>query len=112
MSRTSLVLLAVVGMSPAGAEEPPYQRLLRGDDAKKAAALQKQVKELWGAGKFAEAVAPAEELRALRQRVQGEDHWEVTDAAWEAETLRQAARFPEAKQAALDAVPGLIAKAT
>jgi tetratricopeptide (TPR) repeat protein len=93
------------------AEESPYQRLLQGDDAKKAASLEKRIKELWAAGKFAEAVPPAEEVRALRRRVQGEGHWQVADAVRQAETLRKVAALPAPKQAALAEGLGTSAKA-
>jgi CHAT domain-containing protein/Flp pilus assembly protein TadD len=113
MRRATRTLLAVVltGTSLAAAEEPPYQRILQGEDAKKAAALQKGIDELWAAGKFAEAVTPAEQLRDLRQRVQGETHWEAADAARQVETLRQAAALPAAKRAALAQAPATDAQA-
>jgi tetratricopeptide (TPR) repeat protein len=113
MRRTRLWLLAIVlaAAGAASAEEPLYKRLLQGEDAKKAAALQKQIAERWAAGKFAEAVAPAEELLALRKRVQGEDHGEAADAARMLRTLRRAAALPAEKQASLAQAPGLAAKA-
>jgi hypothetical protein len=103
MSRLRQALLVAVLASAglAGAEEPPYKRLLRGDEARKAAALQKRVEDLWAARKFAEAVAPAEELLALRKGVQGEGHWEAADAARWVRRLRQAAALPADKQASL-----------
>jgi tetratricopeptide (TPR) repeat protein len=103
MSRTNLAVLAVV-LTVAGvaaAKEPPYQRVLKGADAKKAQALEKQIAESWSAAKFAEAVAPAEELRDLRGRVQGPAHWQAADSARQVETLRQAAALPAGKRAAL-----------
>jgi tetratricopeptide (TPR) repeat protein len=106
-----LVLLVVLTGAALAAEEPPYKRVLQGDDAKRAAALDKQVYELCVAGKFAEAVAPAEELRDLRRRLQGDKHWQVADAAEFVETLRQAAALPARKRAALAENPGTIAKA-
>jgi tetratricopeptide (TPR) repeat protein len=108
---TLLSLLVLAGVSLVSAEEPPYKRLLQGDDAKKAEALQKRIDELWTAAKFAEAVVPAEELLAVRQRVQGDGHWEVADATRRLQTLRQAARLPAAKQQALAETLPLEAKA-
>jgi tetratricopeptide (TPR) repeat protein len=110
MCKLRWLLLVLVGASLAAAEEPPYKRVLQGDDAKKAETLQKRIDELWTAGKFAEAVAPAEELLALRKRVQGERHWEAADAARLVATLRQAARLPAAQQQALAATPATEAK--
>jgi tetratricopeptide (TPR) repeat protein len=113
MSKMKLVLLVAVltGASLAAAEEPPYQRLLQGEDAKKAVALDKRIDELWAEGKFAEAAAPAAEVLALRQRVQGEKHYEAADAAQRVQTLRQAAALPAEQRAALAAAPGLNEKA-
>jgi tetratricopeptide (TPR) repeat protein len=113
MRRTRLGLLVVVvaGSSLAAGEVPPSKRLLQGDDAKKAAALEKQVDELWAAGKFAEAVKPTEELLALRKRVRGEGHWEAEDAGRLVQTLRKAASLPPEKRAALAEVPGVRLKA-
>ncbi len=112
MGKTGFWLPAVVlAAGLASAEELPYKRLLQGDDAKKAAAFQKQIDESWTAGKFSEALAAAEDLLALRQRVQGEGHWEAADAAQWVRTLRQAAALPADKQASLAEAPGLTAKA-
>src|SRR5262249_27984002 len=108
---TLLVLLALAGIRLAGAEQPPYQRMLQGEDARKAELLEKRIEELSLAGKFLEAAVPAEELLALRKRVQGEDHWEAADAARQVQTLRQAARLPAARQQTLAEVPLAVAKA-
>jgi tetratricopeptide (TPR) repeat protein len=82
-----------------------------GEDAKRAADLEKQVAELEAAGKFAEAVQPAEALRALRQRVQGAGHWQAADAARQVETLRRVAGLPAGPQRRLAEVPGLATRA-
>ncbi len=58
----------------------PYQRLLKGDDAQEVATLEAKVISLQHEGKFAAAVTPAEQIVAIRLRVQGQDHWETTDA--------------------------------
>jgi tetratricopeptide (TPR) repeat protein len=108
---TLLLLMVLAGASLVVAEEPPYKRVLQGDDAKKGETLQKRIDELWAAAKFAQAAAPAEELLALRKRAQGEGHWEVADTARVVETLRRAARLPVAQQQALAAVPPMSAKA-
>jgi tetratricopeptide (TPR) repeat protein len=103
--------LMPVGTWVVGAEELPYKRLLQREDARKAAALQKRVYELWSAGKFAEAVTPAEELLALRQRVQGKGHWETGDATRLVESLQKAAGLPGRQQTALAEAPMLTSKA-
>jgi tetratricopeptide (TPR) repeat protein len=103
MSRAKRAVLAVVltAATAVAAEKPPYQRVLQGEDAGKAQALDKQIAELWATGKFAEALAPAERLRELRKRAQGDRHWQAADAARRVETLRQAAGLPMHKRAAL-----------
>jgi hypothetical protein len=94
------------------AEKPPYERLLRGEDQKQAAALEKQINDLWSAAKFTEATVVAEKVLILRRRVQGPDHWQAADAARRLETLRQAARLPVEQQRQLAEVAGLQAKGT
>src|SRR5262245_35461646 len=54
--------------------KPQWQRLLTGDDAKKATDLKKRIKELDDADKRDEALKLAKELLALRIEWQGEDH--------------------------------------
>jgi tetratricopeptide (TPR) repeat protein len=114
MRRIELVLLALlaVGAGVAVAEEPPYKRTLQGDDAQKAAALKKQIDDLWAVAKFDEALKPAEELLALRRHVQGAGHWEAADAARKVQTLQKAAAVPPSQRAALAGVPGLVKKAS
>jgi tetratricopeptide (TPR) repeat protein len=90
---------------------PPYRLLLQGDEARRAQALAKQADELWAAGKFDEALGPAEEAAALRRKAQGDGHWQAADAARLVETLRRAAALPAEKRAALAEAPGLIRKA-
>jgi tetratricopeptide (TPR) repeat protein len=87
---------AVLAM-PVSADEPPHekppsQRLLQGDDARKAESLEGRLQELQAAGKFEAALAVAEELAALRTRVQGADHWQAVDARYTAEAVRKASR--------------------
>lgn len=60
--------------------KPQWQRLLAGDDAQKAEDLEKQVDAAARAGKRDEARKLAEDLLALRTRLQGADHWQVRDA--------------------------------
>jgi tetratricopeptide (TPR) repeat protein len=75
-------------------DKPPWQRLLTGDDARKAEELQKRIDALFARAEFAEAVGPAEELLRLRQQVQGADHWEAADERWQVKTLRAAVGKP------------------
>jgi tetratricopeptide (TPR) repeat protein len=88
--RSGLVLLAALGA--AEPSKPPWQRLLQGDDAKKAAEQEKQLEQLQEAGKFADAFKVAEALAELRAKAQGADHWEAVNARWEIEAIRRVLR--------------------
>ncbi len=78
---------------------PPWQRLLKGDDAKAAADLEKRIDELESTDKYAEAIKLAEELLALRVRVQGADHWQALNRKYALEWLRKVVALPEAGRA-------------
>jgi tetratricopeptide (TPR) repeat protein len=71
---------------------PPWQRLLQGDDARKAKELQDQVNALQGTGKLEEALPVARALLELRERCQGADHYQAADARWQVEALRRVLR--------------------
>jgi tetratricopeptide (TPR) repeat protein len=87
-------LLGLLLAWPLTAEEPkpPWQRLLQGDDAKQADKLLARRNELFTAEKYAEAAAAAQELLALRQRVQGKDHWQAADEREQVNVLRRLAK--------------------
>jgi tetratricopeptide (TPR) repeat protein len=108
MRRTTLFMALAAGLvaggwtpadEPKQAEKPPYQRLLQGDDAKQAAALEKRIRELREKDRYAEAIQAAEELLALRRRVQGADHHEAVDARWGVEALKKVAALPAEQRA-------------
>jgi tetratricopeptide (TPR) repeat protein len=104
--RTWQTVLAAVGIAalmkgveggclrgePPASSRPPWQRLLQGDDAKKARELDQQVYRLSKAGKLAEALESAEAVARLRQERQGQDHWQAVDARLDAEVLRRVLR--------------------
>jgi tetratricopeptide (TPR) repeat protein len=83
---------AVLSAEPAAAGKPAWQRLLQGDDAKKAEELQKRLNALMPAGKLDEALASAEELARLRQERQGKEHWQAVNARFDVEEIRGALR--------------------
>jgi hypothetical protein len=63
------------GETPEGLQKPselsklpPFQRLLKGDDAKTAEELTKRIEEREAADDYSGAIAAAEDLQALRQR--------------------------------------------
>ncbi|HLM88540.1 MAG TPA: tetratricopeptide repeat protein, partial [Streptosporangiaceae bacterium] len=81
------------------AESQPAQHTLTGIDAQQGEALEKQVDEMMRAGKFAETLAPAREVAALRARVQGTGHWQAADAARRVRTLMQVTTLPAGDRA-------------
>jgi CHAT domain-containing protein/tetratricopeptide (TPR) repeat protein len=94
--------LGLVTWAPAAEpprQKPPWQRLLQGDDARKAEMLEGRLRELQEASKFEAALAVAEELAALRTRVQGADHWQAVNAQQAAEAVRKASRAGKEAQA-------------
>lgn len=66
--------------SHTGGEQPPWMRMLTGDDAKQVAELENKLTELLQQGKFDEAIEPAQQVADLRERAQGKSHWEAKDA--------------------------------
>jgi CHAT domain-containing protein/tetratricopeptide (TPR) repeat protein len=81
--------------------------MLRGADARQAAALQGQAVTLWARGELEGAEAVARRLLALRQRRQGARHWETVDARVLAGALAQGARAGEEEREAFAALPAL-----
>lgn len=94
------------------AKLPPWQRLLKGDDAKKAAELQKQIDKHWEVAEFEKALPLAEALVQLRRKVQGADHWEVTNATWQVEAFRRTLKSDAAAQKEMADVLALARKAS
>jgi tetratricopeptide (TPR) repeat protein len=76
----------------AGTSRPPWQRLLQGTEAKKAAELEARIEQLQEAGKWEEALRAAQEITELRARVQGEEHWEAVNARWLVKALQAVQR--------------------
>src|SRR6516225_7198014 len=97
-------LLALLGLSLAlvalaADSKPPWQRLLSGDDAKKAASLQQRIEELENGDQYAEAIKRSEELLALRTKVQGAEHWQTVDQKWAWTALKKVAALPAEQRA-------------
>jgi tetratricopeptide (TPR) repeat protein len=82
-------------------QEPPWKRVLTGDDAKRVHELQQKVEELWKAAKDTEAQAVAREILTIRTRVQGAGHWETEDAQRRIRTLAQIAALAPVARAEL-----------
>jgi tetratricopeptide (TPR) repeat protein len=89
--------------SPAPASDPtppPRLRELTGEDAQRAEALDKAIEAALKADHWDEAIARAEELLALRSRVQGSKHFETVDAERDLKTLRRVAPMPKEERIA------------
>ncbi len=83
--------LALIADDPKQAElakKPQYERLLKGEDAKKEEELNKKIDAAEATGSQDEAIKLQEEVIALRTRVQGADHWEVINQQVSLKTLR------------------------
>jgi tetratricopeptide (TPR) repeat protein len=88
-----ILLAGLMGTLLVRADEPAkpqWQRLLQGDDAKKADEQEKQLAQLQEAAKFEDALKVAEALAELRNRAQGKDHWEAVNARFAVEAVRRA----------------------
>jgi tetratricopeptide (TPR) repeat protein len=77
------------------ASKPPWQRLLQGDDARKAAELDKRLEALQETRKWEEALKVAQELEQLWRRLQGADHYQAVTARWQVEAIRRLLRKEE-----------------
>ncbi len=92
---------------PLAVQNPPWQRLLQGEDAKKEKELLERLAKLQAAAKFEDALKVAEELAELRGRLQGPDHYKAVDARWNSEALRRVLRQEKAVQADYAELAGL-----
>jgi len=72
----------------------PELRPLTGDDEKRARRLAEQIAQATNADRWDEAIARAEELLGLRERVQGPKHFETVSAQWRLKALRRVAPMP------------------
>jgi CHAT domain-containing protein len=87
--------------APPADAKAPWQRLLTGDDAKRAAEWEQKIDELCRAGHYTEAQEAARQVLALRRRVQGVEHWETADARRLLQTLEKIAALPDEARAEL-----------
>lgn len=99
-----VALLVICGLEtfadePKPAEKPQYERLLQGDDAKKAAELEKKIEEAEQADQYNVMVRIAEELLALRSERQGRDHWQTVTQKWVVDRIRKLDALPKKNRA-------------
>ncbi len=84
--------------------KPPSQRPVTGKDEVRIGELETLIAELRGQDRYAEAIAPAEEVVAIRARVQGEDHWGTVNSSWVVETLKRVAQLSDDDRALFEEV--------
>jgi CHAT domain-containing protein/tetratricopeptide (TPR) repeat protein len=85
---TALAGAALDAAAPP-ASKPPWQRLLQGKDARKAAELEKELARLQAKDRFEEALKIARTLADVRKKVQGADHWQAIDALHQVTAIQQ-----------------------
>src|SRR5438046_2678220 len=102
-------LVFVTASAVRGQTVPPTSRStalglikLTGDDAKWAADLDKASEAALKADRWDEAMGRAEELLALRRRVQGPTHFETVNAEWLLKALRRVAPMPKEDRVAYE----------
>src|SRR5262245_25516462 len=93
------VLTATADHPPAESMKPPYERLLQGDDAKRADELAERIAKADEDDREDEAIRHVQELLALRTNVQGADHWETVSERWNLEARRKVALLAPEKRA-------------
>jgi tetratricopeptide (TPR) repeat protein len=80
---------------------PQWMRVLTGQNSVRVAELEKRIKELREAARYADAVPLAEEVLEIRRQAQGTDHWETASAEQLRRTLCHIASLPAEGQEAL-----------
>jgi CHAT domain-containing protein/tetratricopeptide (TPR) repeat protein len=86
---------------PAAKEavKPPYERSLKGEDAKHAAELEKKANAFVAADNYDAAIKLYEQLLELRTRLQGADHWETVNWKWLLDREKKVANLSAEKRA-------------
>ncbi len=85
--------IGIAQTTPAKETQPPAAALekLSGDDANRAAELDKAIWAALKADRWDEAIAKAQGLLALRTKAHGPKHFETVDAEWRLRTLQRVA---------------------
>jgi tetratricopeptide (TPR) repeat protein len=91
----------------AGQSAAPGLRKLTGEDEKRAEELDAQIDKALNADRWDEAIAKAEDLLALRVRVQGAKHFETVHVEWRLKALRRVAAMPKDDRVAFLSVTGM-----
>jgi CHAT domain-containing protein/tetratricopeptide (TPR) repeat protein len=96
---------------PAGQPTAPGLLKLTGADAKRAEELDKAIEAALKADRWDEAIAKAEELLALRVKVQGPKHFQTMTLQWDLKALRRLAPMPREDRAAYQSAITMIEQA-
>ncbi len=80
------------------AKKPQWQRMLEGDDATAAAELQKKVNDSEQKDAYDSAIESAKALLAIRQRIQGQDHYETANAKVQLQVLSKISALSSAER--------------
>src|SRR5215204_4878621 len=94
----ALVVGPVAAQPPKGEPKPPWERRLTGGDAKAAAGLRQKFADAANKDDYEAAVRFADEVVALRTRIQGADHWETVNDRVRAAAQRKVAALPAEKR--------------
>lgn len=78
---------------------PQYQRMLKGEDAKKAADWENELGRLLAADQYGEALKVHDRIIEMRTRLQGADHWQTLKWKWIADRDKKVAALPPEKRA-------------
>jgi len=111
VSLTSQSVPGQTSAPPTGKPTAPALIKLTGDDEKRAKQLDEQIDNATKADRWDEAIARAEELRALRGQAQGLKHFETVDAEWRLKTLRRVASMPREDRIAYQSAHTMTAQA-
>ncbi len=100
----AMLLLVAIALADEGKKaepkegKPAWQRMLQGNDAKKAAKLKARINEAMLANQWSDATTAAKELAAMREAKQGKDHWQAVDARFHVVALVKLQAAPEEKR--------------
>jgi tetratricopeptide (TPR) repeat protein len=98
--------------APTGKPTAPGLIKLTGGDARRAADLDNAIESAVKADRWDEAIAKAEQLVALRTRVQGPKHFETVNAEWLLKALRRVAPMPKVHRVACVSAIAMYEQAT
>ena len=93
-----LLCLTLQASAQEATPKPPYERMLKKEDARRVEVLQDKIYGLQAADKYAGAIQLGDELVELRTKLQGEDHYETVNAKYYVAGLRKIAALDGVKR--------------